>query len=77
MKLTSKGQVTVPQHIRRFLGISVHSEVDFEIREDQVILVKTSQRSGDSSRFSRLRGSLKDAESTDQILKTTRGEDWG
>jgi bifunctional DNA-binding transcriptional regulator/antitoxin component of YhaV-PrlF toxin-antitoxin module len=32
-KLTSKGQVTIPQHIREQAGIALESEVTFEVRK--------------------------------------------
>ena len=34
MRVTIKGQVTIPQHIREKLGILPNSEVDFLIEED-------------------------------------------
>jgi len=40
MKVTTKGQVTIPAPIRRHLGITPHADVDFRIRDDQVVLVK-------------------------------------
>jgi AbrB family looped-hinge helix DNA binding protein len=29
MRLTTKGQVTIPQHIRKKLGLTSYSEVEF------------------------------------------------
>ena len=34
MRVTSKGQVTIPQHVREELGITAASEVDFERQAD-------------------------------------------
>ena len=34
MKITTKGQVTIPQDIRERLGLLPHTEVDFEVRGD-------------------------------------------
>ena len=38
MRLTSKGQVTVPQEIREALGLLPYTEVEFEIDGDSVRL---------------------------------------
>ena len=77
MKVTTKGQVTIPQHIRRYLGVSAYSNVDFEIRDDIVVLVKTTEdKASDkhSSRFAALRGSKRDGLTTDEWMNITRGE---
>jgi AbrB family looped-hinge helix DNA binding protein len=36
MKITTKGQVTIPQDIRERLGLLPHTQVDFEVRGDVV-----------------------------------------
>ena len=77
MKVTTKGQVTIPQHIRRFLGVSAYSDVDFQIRNEVVVLVKTNEdetSNEHSSRFASLRGSKRDGLSTDEWMNVTRGE---
>ncbi len=77
MKVTTKGQVTIPSHIRKFLGISAYSEVDFDIRDDEVVLLKIAdEKGGDSSkgRFGRLRGLKKGGLSTKKWMEATRGD---
>ncbi len=77
MKVTTKGQVTIPQHIRRFMGVSAHSNVDFQICNEVVVLVKTNEdKTSDEhiSRFASLRGSKRDGLSTAEWMKNTRGE---
>ena len=78
MKVTTKGQVTIPSHIRKFLGISAYSEVDFDIRDNKVVLLKVSVEEGEScaprGRFSRLRGLKKDGLSTKKWMEATRGD---
>ena len=77
MKVTTKGQVTIPQHIRRYMGVSAYSNVDFEIRNNIVILVKTPEdKTSDehSRRFAALRGSKRDGLATDEWMNITRGE---
>lgn len=77
MRVTTKGQVTIPQHIRRYMGVSAYSNVDFEILNDIVILVKTPEdKTSDeqSRRFAALRGSKRDGLTTDEWMNNTRGE---
>ena len=38
MRLTSKGQVTIPLEIRERLGLLPHTEVEFEIDGDSLII---------------------------------------
>ena len=38
MRVTEKGQVTIPQPIRRWLGISPGTEVRFDIRDGEAVL---------------------------------------
>ena len=40
MRVTIKGQVTIPQQIREKLGIKPHTEVDFVAEGERVYLVK-------------------------------------
>ena len=68
MKLTSKGQVTVPVHIREKLGIGPHSEIEFVEEKGRVYIVSKDRRSP----FEQLRGKVKTSLSTDEILKLTR-----
>jgi antitoxin PrlF len=74
MRLTSKGQVTIPQDIREALGLLPHSEVEFEIDGDAVRIrkAKTSTRRGDAI-VARMRGTATTRLTTDQIMKLTRG----
>ena len=76
MRITTKGQVTIPAHIRSYLEIGPHSEVDFKIRGDQVVLRKAEGRGEDSgrSRFAKMRGILKGKWTTDEWMRATRGD---
>lgn len=75
MKVTTKGQVTIPAHIRTYLGITPHSEVDFQIAGERVLLVRLEAAAGKtSSRFARLRGTLKGKHTTDDWMRATRGD---
>jgi AbrB family looped-hinge helix DNA binding protein len=76
MKITTKGQVTIPQHIRERLGLLPNTEVDFEMHEDGVMLkkAKASQRRG-RSLIEHMRGRADTGLSTDEIMALTRGDD--
>ncbi|TAL35728.1 MAG: AbrB/MazE/SpoVT family DNA-binding domain-containing protein [Spirochaetes bacterium] len=71
MKVTSKGQVTIPLEIRRRLGITVESEVDF--KEDRGKIYIIAQKSArPRSRFGQYRGAATTRMSTEEILSLTR-----
>ena len=75
MKVTTKGQVTIPIRIRDYLGILPHTDVDFEVHEGQVVLVKP-QAGGKPGveRFAGMRGIARGKLTTDQWMKATRGD---
>lgn len=75
MRITSKGQVTIPQKIRERFGLLPETEVEFRVERNSVRLVKISQKRKQSRRVSavsRLRGSATIKMSTDEILALTR-----
>ena len=73
MKITSKGQVTIPQQLRDQLGFLPGAEVRF-VAEGNTLRVK--KETGAESRGRRLVGLLRGkatvAMSTDEILALTR-----
>jgi AbrB family looped-hinge helix DNA binding protein len=73
MRITSKGQVTIPQEIREHLGLLPHSEVVFEVDGDSVRLRKAQQSTsrGDAI-LARMRGSATSGLTTDEIMALTR-----
>lgn len=74
MRITSKGQVTIPQHIRERHGLLPETEVDFVVREGNVMIVpRTSRRPdrGDKA-VAVLRGTGRRTMSTDELLRLTR-----
>ncbi len=73
MKVTSKGQVTIPARIREYLGIAPHADVEFRIKSGAVVLLKHEVPRGTQSRFSDLRGILKGTHTTQQWMRETRG----
>jgi AbrB family looped-hinge helix DNA binding protein len=71
MRITAKGQITIPKHIREKLGITPTTEIDFLEKEGQIYLVKVS-RNTNTNKFSRLRGIATVKMTTDEILSLTR-----
>ena len=75
MRVTSKGQVTIPIEVREKLGIFPYTEVDFEVHGNTARLVKVAPKQASSrgaNVVTRLRGTADVKMSTDQILALTR-----
>lgn len=75
MRITSKGQVTIPVEIRERLGLLPNSEVEFVVEGNAVRIRKV--RSGDKRRRGRsivehLRGKATSGMTTDEIMALTR-----
>ncbi len=51
MRITSKGQVTIPQEIREQLGLLPHSDVEFAIERGHAVLRPTSGKTGRGTRI--------------------------
>ena len=75
MRVTTKGQVTIPQHIREKLGITPSTEVDFVEEEGRVFLVKQKEEKAALRKFSRLRGSATVKMTTNEIMALTRSDE--
>ena len=77
MRITSKGQVTIPQHIREKASLLPNTEVEFAFQRGKVLLKPAGKRVGRGARaVARLRGSLRHLKmSTDELMALTRGED--
>ncbi|TAK35694.1 MAG: AbrB/MazE/SpoVT family DNA-binding domain-containing protein [Chloroflexota bacterium] len=71
--ITSKGQVTLPKEIRDALGLRPGTEVEFELREGQVILHKRVPVEALRKWQGYLRGRLP-ADSVDDMMEKLRGE---
>jgi len=72
MRLTSKGQVTIPLAIRRKLGLLPNTEVVFDVVGDSVRVRKADRQTRGRDLVSRLRGSADTRMTTDEILSLTR-----
>jgi len=74
MKITTKGQVTIPADIRDELGLLPYTEVEFEVKGEAVVIRKADQNRRRGLRVvEHLRGRGDVRMSTDEILKLTRG----
>lgn len=73
MRITSKGQVTIPQEIRELLSLLPNTEVDFVVDGQTVRIVKAKgKRTRGKEVVQRLRGKAKTNMTTDEILALTR-----
>jgi AbrB family looped-hinge helix DNA binding protein len=74
MRVTEKGQVTIPKQLRDELGIDAGTEVEFERRDDTIVVRKaTSQPTRGERLVERLRGRGDVDMTTDEIMALTRG----
>jgi AbrB family looped-hinge helix DNA binding protein len=77
MRITSKGQVTIPAEIREKAGLLPQTEVEFHLDGKSVRIVRARSRKtpGRGARVvAHLRGRGDVAMSTDAIMALTRGE---
>ena len=77
MKITSKGQVTIPQELRERFGLLPNTEVEFIPSADgrELRLLKSVKSSGRGRALvERLRGRGTSKLSTDELLKMMRSE---
>jgi AbrB family looped-hinge helix DNA binding protein len=80
MRITSKGQVTIPKGIRDSLGMLPGTEVEF-VKEGGEIRMRKLK--GGRTRGDEIIEHLRNASggdipmSTEEIMRLTRGEDWG
>jgi antitoxin PrlF len=84
MRVTDKGQVTIPKHIREQAGLRAGTEVAFRFEDGVVIMEQVRKNPDDAEarrrRFedalehlNRLRGIANSGLSPDEIMEMTRG----
>ena len=77
MRITTKGQVTIPADIREQAGLMPHTDVDFTF-DGEVVRIVPAARARQESRGDRLvahlRGRGDVAMTTDAIMALTRGD---
>lgn len=75
MRITSKGQVTIPAEIRERAGLLPQTEVEFEFdgKAVRIVRARTAKHPGRGARLvAHLRGRGDVAMSTDAIMALTR-----
>jgi len=73
MRVTRKGQVTVPKELRERFGITSETDIEFREERGKLVLVKKSV----SSALGRIRGKIKRlpvGKDVDDYLRITRGQ---
>jgi len=75
MKITSKGQVTIPATIREKAGLLPDTEVEFVLEGKRVYLRKARAHRRGRKLVQALRGKGTIRMTTDEIMALTRGEE--
>jgi AbrB family looped-hinge helix DNA binding protein len=79
VKITSKGQVTIPKKIREEFGLLPGTEVEFLASGEELVVRKAAsgRRRGEDV-VEHLREAGKNfTMTTEEIMRLTRGENWG
>jgi AbrB family looped-hinge helix DNA binding protein len=75
MRITSKGQVTIPQRIRERYGLMPRTDVEF-VEHDGVVALMPASAASKPDRADqllvRLRGTAQRSLTTDEIMRLTR-----
>jgi AbrB family looped-hinge helix DNA binding protein len=76
VRITSKGQVTIPQDIRERFGLLPHTEVEF-VTEGNVVVLRKAETGNSKARewIRTYRRSADAGMTTDEIMRLTRGDD--
>ncbi len=77
MMITEKGQVTIPNEIRKQFGLFPHTEVEFVVDHHQVVLKKAKKETPKrktKSPFNKIIGLAETTLTTEEIMALTRGE---
>jgi len=71
MRVTTKGQVTIPINVREILGIMPETDIDFKEDNGKFYIVKVSKPKK-TRQFRKFRGIATAKMTTDEILNLTR-----
>ena len=77
VRITSKGQVTIPQHLRERYGLMPETEVEFVEVSGDVVLRRAGPQSADRAQriVDRMVGAGRGTMSADEIIAISRGYD--
>jgi AbrB family looped-hinge helix DNA binding protein len=75
MRITSKGQVTIPAEIRLLAGLQPNTDVEFVFRDGEVVLRRSGGKTRGQLLVARLQGAFSGTgRTTDEIMRETRRE---
>ena len=75
MRITSKGQVTIPQEIREKAELLPGTDVYFTIENEKVCIIRNEMQTRGRKIVEHLRGRGRTRMTTDQIMALTRGDE--
>jgi AbrB family looped-hinge helix DNA binding protein len=75
MRMTSKGQVTIPQELRERYALGPGAEVEVVPTEDGALVRRVTHADDGSRLVARLRDRADGGLTADEVLRLTRGED--
>ena len=75
MRMTSKGQVTIPQELRERFALGPGAEVEVVATDDGALVRPLAHASDGSRLVARLRDRADGGLSADEVLRLTRGDD--
>lgn len=77
MRITEKGQVTIPIELRHRLGLLPHTEVFFEVHGEGALIRRRESAPNERGRrlLGRLQGAATAKLTTDEILALTRSDE--
>jgi AbrB family looped-hinge helix DNA binding protein len=73
MRVTTKGQVTIPRNVREELGIVPETEIEFVEENGRFYIVKASGQKP-TNKFNKFRGIANARMTTDEIMAMTRDQ---
>lgn len=74
MRITSKGQVTIPQEMREQFGLFPSTEVQFKVTKGGLLIKKAKMSKSFGNKIvGRMRGRSDVKMTTDEIMDLTRG----
>ena len=74
MRVTTKGQVTIPLEIRKKLNITPATEIEFIMDKNGRVYLIKKELTKKSNRFSKLHGVATVSMSTEEIMALTRSK---
>lgn len=76
MRITEKGQITIPIELREKYGLLPHNEIEFIEEKGKIYIIKkNNQKKRGKAIIAKLKGSSTVKMTTDEILALTRGND--